>query len=155
MSEFQAVASTLVGLKAAGDLVKALLDVQGAIKEQGKVFELQRIILAAHQSALAAQEAQASLLKRINELEQQIADFETWESDKQHYQLEDVGNGSLAYVLKEEPGSADQIHKICANCYQHRQKSILQPLTRSMSKFLFCPSCKTEIYIGFHPWPEA
>ena len=41
MSEAQAVTVTLASLKMAGDMVKAFLDVRGAIQEQGKIFELQ------------------------------------------------------------------------------------------------------------------
>ena len=64
MSEAQAVTVTLASLKMAGDMVKAFLDVRGAIQEQGKIFELQRVILSAHQSALDVQEAQSSLLRK-------------------------------------------------------------------------------------------
>jgi hypothetical protein len=148
MSEVQAVAATLVSLKTAGDMLKAFIDVRGAIQEQGKIFELQRVILSAHQSALDAKEAQTTLLTRIGELEKKIADFDTWESEKERYLLQDVGNGSFAYTLKEQTRGTDPIHQICPACYQHRRKSILQPGTRGMKKLLFCVECKAEMVIG-------
>jgi hypothetical protein len=102
MSEVQAVAATLISLKTASDMVKAFLDVRGAIHEQEKIFELQRVILAAHQSALDAQETQAALLQRIRDLEEKISDFETWDSEKERYHLVKVGDESVfAYALKK------------------------------------------------------
>ena len=49
MSDLRDAAALLTSLKAALDLTKAFLDVRGAVKEQGKIFELQRVILAAQE----------------------------------------------------------------------------------------------------------
>jgi hypothetical protein len=146
MSEIQAVATTLITLKTASDMVKKFLDVRGAIHEQEKIFELQRVILAAHQSALDAQEAQASLSQRIRDLEKKIADFETWERDKEHYHI--VKDGSVfAYVLKYAAKETESLHLLCAKCYEHRTKSILQMTPQSIVQMKptnrFCPECKT------------
>jgi hypothetical protein len=148
MSEIQAVTATLISLKTASDMVKAFLDVRGAVQEQGKIFELQRVILAAHQSALDAQEAQSALLKRIYDLEQKIADFETWDSEKERYGLIKVGDASVfAYALKDEAKGTEPFHLLCAKCYQHRKKSILQDtpisIVASKPRSTFCPECKT------------
>ena len=153
MSEFQAVAATLASLNTAGNIVKAFLDVRGAIQEQGKIFELQRVILAAHQSALSAQEPQSALLQRIRDLEKQIADFETWEREKPRYQMMDVNpsRGSvIVYALKEEAKGTEPIHLLCAKCFQHRIKSPLQssPKTDRGQRVHFCPECKTEYAYG-------
>jgi hypothetical protein len=69
MSDLRDAAAVLGSLKAAYDLSKAFLDVRGTVQQQGKVFELQSVILAAQQSALSAQEAQSTLSTRISELE--------------------------------------------------------------------------------------
>jgi U3 small nucleolar ribonucleoprotein component len=51
------------------------------VEIQGKVFELQQVILAAQQDALTANEAQATLLKRIRELEKEVASLKTWQAE--------------------------------------------------------------------------
>ncbi len=124
MGEIQAVTATLISLKTASDMVKAFLDVRGAIHEQEKIFELQRVILAAHQSALDSQEAQAALSQHIRDLEKKIADFETWDHESERYHL--VKDGSVfAYALKEDAKETEPLHLLCAKCYEHRTKSIL------------------------------
>jgi hypothetical protein len=148
MSEVQAVAATLVSLKTAADMLKAFIDVRGAIQEQGKVFELQRVILSAHQSALDAQEAQTTLLTRIGELEKKIADFETWDREKDRYELKNVGvrGPVLVYAIKESAQGGEPFHLLCPKCYQHRLKSPLQATTEVKIglRVHLCPECKTE-----------
>jgi hypothetical protein len=158
MSEFQAVAATLTSIKTAGDMVKAFLDVQGVIKEQAKIFELQRVILAAHQSALESQEAQSTLLERIRTLEKKISDFETWDSEKQRYQMKDVNptKGSvIVYALKPEAAGTEPFHLLCAKCFEHRIKSPLQATPRldMRLRIHICPECKTEYAFG-HVEPD-
>ncbi len=58
--------SSLGGLKAAFDLAKGLKDIDDARRRNAAVIELQEKILA-------AQQAQAALVERINELEKQVA----------------------------------------------------------------------------------
>ncbi len=146
MSEIQAVAATLISLQTASNMVKTFLDVRGAINEQEKIFELQRVILAAHQSALTAQEAQSALSQRIRDLEKKITDFETWDSEKERYHL--IKDGAVfAYALKEDTKETEPPHLLCAKCYEHRIKSILQETPKSIVSSKptnrFCPECKT------------
>jgi hypothetical protein len=91
-------------------------------------------------------------LNRVGELEKEVARLETWNAEKDRYELKDVGFGSLAYVVKEAMRGAEPPHQICATCYQHGRKSILQPRNVSMDKLLICPECETQIKIGNLPW---
>jgi hypothetical protein len=86
MSDLRDVATLLTSLKTAYDLTKAFLDVQGAVKQQGKVSELLAVILAAQESAVDARQAQSELLTRIGELQRRIAELETWKSEKERYE---------------------------------------------------------------------
>ncbi|MGJ0427191.1 hypothetical protein [Methylocystis sp.] len=151
MNEITAVSATLISLKTALDLGKAMLDAKGTIDQQKQVFELNRVILAAQESALSANEAQSALLKRIDALERKIADFETWESEKDRYRLFDVGSATgrpsvFVYALKENAGGAETLHYLCAKCFQHKKKSFLQATTRLEMRLRVhsCPECKSE-----------
>jgi hypothetical protein len=97
-------------IKAAFDIAKGLKDINDVTIRNGAIIELQEKILA-------AREAQSALLERISELEKKVASFETWESEKQRYELKDIWRGSLAYVIKESMRGSESPHKICANCY--------------------------------------
>jgi hypothetical protein len=101
------------------------------------------------QSVFALQSERMTLIEEIREAKAQIARLEAWETEKQRYELHDVGEGSLAYVIKESVRGGELTHKICARSYQHGQKSILQPKLLNFVKYLSCPECKTDIRIGF------
>jgi hypothetical protein len=128
-------------LKAAFDMTQALHDIHDAAARDRAVIELQKEILA-------AQAAQSQLLETVGELKKRVTELETWEAEKQRYDLKDVGRGSLAYVIKESMRGSEPPHQICANCYQHGRKSILQPRGRGMTKLLVCAECKAEIVVG-------
>ncbi len=149
MVDITMIAEAVTSLKTASDIAKTLIGLRDTQAIQSKVAELNGIILSAQSSALAAQSNQFALLDRIRCLEKEIADLEAWDREKERYQLKDAGNGSLAYILKENAGGAEPSHQICAACYQHARKSILQPRTKASEKLLFCPDCKTEIKIGY------
>jgi hypothetical protein len=128
-------------IKAAFDIAKGLKDINDVTIRNGAIIELQEKILA-------AREAQSALLERISELEKKVASFETWESEKQRYELKNVGAGSLAYVLKDDMRAGEEPHQICAACYQHGKKSILQPKAVYPDKTLYCSECKAQIFTG-------
>jgi hypothetical protein len=147
MVDVSAFASAIASLKTAGDIAKAMIGLHDAQAVKAKIIELQTEILSAQQSALSAQSDQFALLERMGQLEKQIAQLEAWEVETQRYQLSDVGMGRLAYTLKPETAGFEPPHSICAACFQHRKKSILQPDMDSWWSTLVCPECKTVIRV--------
>ncbi len=127
------------------DSAKALKDINDTAIRNAAVIELQEKILA-------AREAQAALLERVSELEKEVADFETWETEKQRYELTTTARGGLAYTLRPDAQGSEPPHKICAACYQRRKKSPLQLVPRSLVHMEVgvpatyrCPECKSEV----------
>lgn len=150
MNELQAAGAALSSLKAAFDLSKAFLDVKSAVEIQGKVFELQRVILAAQQDALRAQESQAALLQNIRDLEAQLASRNAWGAEKQRYSLRDYGNGTFAYELKVDAANGEPEHRLCPACFHAERKSILQFILRTDSEQdrYDCTACETSFFLG-------
>jgi hypothetical protein len=128
----------LGALKTAFDMAKGLKDISDAATRNAAIIELQEKIIT-------AQSAQAALVGRVSDLEKKVASFETWGAEKKRYSLQNVGLGSLAYVLKPDAEPPEHPHSICAECYQHRKKSILQIERRAWNEQLKCPECKTLI----------
>ena len=141
----------LGALKTAFDIAKGLKDIDDATRRNAAVIELQEKILA-------AREAQSTLLDRVSELEEKVASFETWDAEKQRYELKQLARGgaALAYALKPEAQPSEPFHCICASCYQRRIKSILQ-FERSLAMYgseeqiLKCPVCEAETHT--ERWP--
>jgi hypothetical protein len=148
MVDMSAISIVATSLNTAVNIAKAMVDVRDATLIQSKVFELQRAILDAQQSLFTAYGERSALVEEIRDAKAKIASLEAWEAEKQRYQLQDAGRGTLAYALKEEMRGLEPFHHICATCYQHGRKSILQPDTDGFVKHLFCPECKTKLSVG-------
>lgn len=125
----------LSALKTAFDMAKGLKDLDNAVNRNAAVIELQENIIA-------AQQAQAALIKRIDDLEKEVAGFEKWETEKEKYELKTIYANTFAYSNKPIADDTTTPHFICANCYEHRKKTILQ---RADAAHVFCPECKTRI----------
>lgn len=130
------------------DIAKGLKDINDAAARNSAVIELQDKILS-------AQAAQMELVERVTGLEKEMARFEAWEIEKQRYELKPIGEHStLVFTLKEGVNPPEEPHHICANCFNDRKKSILQPEQRNhgRSHLLVCHGCKAEIYtFGINP----
>ena len=94
---------------------------------------------------------QAELAERIRELEEKVAGFETWNAEKQRYELKPFGHG-FAYMLKPEMQGSEPQHQLCPNCYSRGKKSFLAKVPSNqarvalgMGNTFMCPECKTEI----------
>ena len=132
------------------DMAKGLKDINSATVRNGAIIELQEHILS-------AREQQTALTERISELEKEVADFETWEAEKQRYKLKDYGGGTFAYALKEAEANGGTLHRACANCYQNRQISILQSrgIRHGGQEKVICLACKTTLMLGVFRDPEG
>lgn len=104
-------------------------------------------VIDVQQKILTAQEAQATLIKQVSELEEEVASLKAWDADKQRYELKDLRKGFLAYILKEGMENGESPHALCTNCLQKGFKSLLQngghPVVHD--RLWICPSCKSSI----------
>ncbi len=143
----------LTALKTAFDIAKGLKDIDDARRRNSAIIDLQ-------QALLDAQEAQAALTETIGELKKRVADFETWDAEKQRYELKSLASAgaALAYAIKPAVHGAEPFHCICAACYQTGKKSILQfkrtILAGGRDQLLECPACKAEVHSEGWP-PQA
>ena len=121
------------------DTLKGFKDIGDANIRNTVAIELQSKILAAYQDQLA-------LTERVSALEKEIANMKTWEAEKHRYELKDIGGRGYAYIVKGAVRGTEPPHAICANCYEHGEKSILQfnGEPRLYEQAFACPSCRTE-----------
>jgi hypothetical protein len=126
------------------DTARSLRDMNDAVVRSAAVIELQEQILSARAQ-------QIELIERVRELEREVAQFKTWETEKQRYKLKDFGQHTFAYELKPETANDEPEHLICPQCYQIGRKSILQFEGRhNLSKLAMyrCYSCRTQLELG-------
>jgi hypothetical protein len=138
------------GLKATLDIVKGLnAAATNATVNEVKVALTQHI-LDAQVTLLSANEAQATAVHRITDLEQEIARLKDWSTGKERYELKGYYPGTFAYALKPSVAGSEPSHMLCAHCFQNGQKSILQATGHFErgNPMHICPSCRTGIPIS-------
>jgi hypothetical protein len=155
MPDMTAIASALSALKGMKDIAEAMIGLRDAKVLQEKRLEFQARIIDAQSGILAAQEERSMLIDRVRDLEKQIAEFETWDTEKQRYELKRVAPGAFAYSMKPDAGGAEPPHWICTACYQNRKKSLLQempmrvPQPGGLVSVWECPACSAKIRVPF------
>lgn len=148
------ITSALGGIKAATDMVKGLYSLKNEADINQAVINIQRTLLEAQSLAMQDRERQMELLSRIDELERKIADIENKNSDRNRYKLTEFPTGRFAYVLDEENGNGEPVHKLCVKCWEDGQKSVLQvKYKHSGGESVYCPRCKDSLLLS--PFPEV
>lgn len=161
MADIAVVGGAFQSLKAAFEIGKAILDLSVSAQVQTRVMEMNAKILAAQQETIASNEYQATLRKRIDDLEKQITEFETWNAEAEKYQLTNLRQandprGSVhAFAPKEGAYPPEQMHLLCTECFNNRHKSILQHQdVGGRNPTLYCVHCDSFIYLeGSRPDP--
>jgi hypothetical protein len=152
MVDMGSIAAALGGLKSAGEIAKAILQLKSDTERQAKIIELQSVILAAQSSAISAQSDQYAMLEEVRSLKEEVAKVKAWETQKQRYQMVQPYTGATVYALKKAMSEGEPPHYICANCYQAGKRSILQNgQDKNGWTVLLCPnlSCKSEARTGY------
>ena len=153
MPDVGMIGGAVASLRLASDMAKTAVSLRDFAKLNETVIELQRVILAAQSDALAAQSDQLTLLARISDLEKEIARLEEWKAEKAKYQLTEIKPGIFTYAIKEDARSTEPPHQICANCYAHDHKSVLQKESVTMGRMekLVCHECRATLYLTGGP----
>lgn len=156
MVDLGSIQAALGSIKAMTDITNALLQLKIGSEVQSKVIELNAKILSAQTDAAAALTDQFTLLEQVSDLKKQIAELETWNTEKQRYQLTEIGAGVFAYTLKPGVDDAGPAHKICEKCYGDRHVSVLQAETRMPGRIslLVCHNCGSELVLSGARGPE-
>jgi hypothetical protein len=154
MPDISAISAAISALNGAKDMAKAMIGLRDAQVLQPKIIELNQQLLEAQSSVFAVNQERATLIERISQLEKDLVRLKAWETEKQRYQLADIGDGTFAYALKESMSGGEPPHYICTNCYEQAKKSILNS-TRlpGGGNLLTCASCSAKLIIrhGYTP----
>lgn len=130
----------LTALQTAFNLAKGMKGLDTAVAVNSAVIELQENIIS-------AQHAQTALIKRVDELEKEVAGLKAWDGEKERYELKQLYRGPFAYILKEGKEGGEDAHALCTNCYQRGFKSFLQMSgdVHVHSRTWDCAACKMSV----------
>jgi hypothetical protein len=152
MDDVSAFTDLITSLRSAVEITKAIMDISDANRLQTKILDLTKEIMSAQSCALATQSAQLELLQTKRGLEDELAKLKAWNMEKYRYELQNVGSGAIAYVLKQSMRGTEPIHWICANCFQIGKKRFLNE-SHSDMHFVYhkCQECASKIRIRKAP----
>lgn len=153
MADISLIAGAVSGLRAAAGMAGDLVAVRDQAVLQTKIIELNRVILDAQSSALAAQSHQYELLEQMRRLEKQLEEAEAWAKDAGRYQLEMVDGRVPMYGLKPGADGGEPDHKLCAVCFQVRRKSVLSVHKSRGQDHWKCRVCNTTEISGLYQPP--
>ena len=140
------IQSAMSSLNSAANIAKAILNLKVSTEVQGKVVELQSLILAAQSDALSANAAQTEMADQIQALKDEISCIQAWEKQVTRYQLFSPWTGTLVYALRESEKESEPAHWICTHCYSERQRGFLQFRRQASGRQLYaCDRCGTEV----------
>lgn len=136
-------------LASATTITKTLLGMKIDQEVISKVSELQNAIMTAQAAALSGLAERAELIQRIEQLEFELKARGDWEKESSRYRLEETPAGPHIYVLMPDESRGEPPHRLCPNCFQKKQKSILQTTVKSNGyEKVSCPSCKIELTLS-------
>lgn len=149
MPDLSAITGLIASFRAASDITRGLLELKSVSEVQGKVIELQSVIMSAQNAAMTAQTDLAAALQRIEALEKELGSVQGWEREKRRYDLQPIYKDRFAYVLRPEAQGQEPPHWLCASCFNQDKKSILQLVTESSGQRTYeCPRCKARLQVG-------
>jgi hypothetical protein len=151
------ISAGLTSLRFAYSIAKGLKDIADAAERNGKIMELQGAIMEAQSGAIDAQQLHVADIKRIVDLETEIARLKAWEGEKQRYELKAIGGSAMVYALKPDMASGEPPHWLCPNCYSNSEKGWLQPVGRTEThnnKIWACQRCGGKVLISASRSPQ-
>lgn len=143
-------AAAFGSLKVAIDLAKGVQSLQTSTAVNQAISEILNALVDARSDALDAVQTEAALLKRIDNLEAEVARLKAWEGGKDRYKLKRFRPGVLAYEFQHALHPEEPPHCLCAACFDRTQKGRLQATAEldSGMRVHRCDSCGQTTPLG-------
>lgn len=145
------ITAGLASIKTISDLTSLIIKskVSDAVREHA--IELQSQIISLQSAVLGLQSQYQALLAEKDELKKQLIGLENWEAEARNYELIEIAPSVFAYAIQPEEDSSTPVHWLCANCFQNKQKSILQSKGMTVNGTDYhCARCKTSFHDPVH-----
>jgi hypothetical protein len=113
--------SIMSPLNAAGEGLQKLIETRDLVKFGDTFREMHGQIITAQRGAIAANVREAALLDQIRTLEEKVRNFETWNTEKDRYEMKALRSGVYAYMLKPAERGVEAPHWVCITCYNNRK----------------------------------
>ena len=145
---FAEVSATIASVKALGELIGKMKDSTES-RHMGAAFrEAQNQLISLQSAIMLARESEAAAKERVQSLEAKIAEMQKWDVDAKRYHLHTLAPGFLVYALKPGMEDGEPPHFLCANCFNKRQKSLIQQDYSPIGKKYVCHACSADVKVS-------
>jgi len=142
------VSSALASFNHANNLIKAIFELKVDSATIDKVTAIQSELASVQNGYLALIQQNTSLVTEKDDLKKQIAELETWETERQRYELQNVAPEVCAYVIKESARGSEPLHWLCCKCYNESKKGIFNLFSEYASgKTYRCTICNSDLHV--------
>jgi hypothetical protein len=151
------IVTGLSGVKTALDILKGLKKSNASASILTEIADLQSALIEVQQGLMAANQTHTADIDRIRELEEEVIQLKAWDGEKDRYELKNVGHGAMVYALKPDKSTGEPPHWLCANCYNQRKKSWLNPGSANIvshQRDWDCPVCRSRFSLPGQTAPQ-
>ena len=147
------VTETLAAVKLLSDLVGKFAksnDVTADIKQ----LNGELVVIQTH--ALSALNEAKFLAARNRDLEKENSTFKDWSTEAAQYAPLEISLGIFVHARKDAVGAMKSMQKLCSNCFNQGQKSLLQyqAVEVGRNRSLVCHRCdKTVVFHSYLDTP--
>lgn len=140
------ILSAIATVKGMTELTSLIIKAKTDEATTEKAIQLQSAIISLQSNLMAIQAQNQDLLRTKDDLEKKLIEMKSWKSEAKKYELCEVASGVFVMATKQNSQPSSPMHWICANCYQKREKSILQYIGNPSDGAQYeCPNCKNII----------
>ena len=98
-----------------------------------------------HSTVLELQDQLGTANQQVQEMKKENERLRDWTSEREKYELKEMGPQAFAYVLKDTQGDGPT-PRLCAHCFENAERSILQSAGfHSVNQVLECPRCNNQV----------
>jgi hypothetical protein len=111
-------------IKVAMDIAKGISALKSEAEINQAIIDIQRILLEAQSAAIEDKQQLANISSQIQELRVEMKTKNDWSQEAQRYVLNECKTGVFTYDLRPEFANGETHHRLCANCFTNKKKSI-------------------------------
>ena len=140
----QAVAA-VSGIKTLIELARDFSATKPTSEIEAVRAEMLRQLTDVHSKVLELQDQLGTANRRVQEIRKENERLRDWTSEREKYELKEMGPEAFAYVLKDTRGDGPT-PRLCAHCFVNAERSILQSADfNPLNRVLECPRCNNQV----------
>ena len=143
--EVAQVVTALGGIKTLIELMRNFSATKSTSEIEAMRTEMLGQLTDVQLTVLELQDQLGTASQRVQEMEKENERLRDWTSEREKYELKEMGPQAFAYVLKDTQGDGPT-PRLCAHCFENAERSILQSAGfYSVNQVLECPRCKNQV----------